>query len=104
VVEDLERRLALAHGDREGVVGAPILDADEHEVVDLAPQQLDLQAVADPRVQLAHRPLLLPRLPWMFKHPGPHRRDSVAWLSVRAFIGRFEQMLSVFAPMGGSAS
>jgi hypothetical protein len=75
VVEDLERRLALEHGDREGAVGAQILDADEHEVIDLAPEQLYLQAVTRSRVELSHRALLLLRLFVLFKLDGLHGRS-----------------------------
>src|SRR3954467_9336039 len=52
-MEDVERLLALANLDREGLLGARVGDGDEDEVVVRAPQEAHLDAVADAAVELA---------------------------------------------------
>src|SRR5262245_14584684 len=55
VVEDLERVLALADVDGEGLAGLRVADGDVDAAVDLAPEEAHVDPIARAAVELAHQ-------------------------------------------------
>src|ERR671931_2188664 len=55
VVEDLERVLALADLDGEGLAGLRVADRDVDAAIDLAPEEAHVDPIARAAVELAHQ-------------------------------------------------